>query len=386
MKIKSRPEDFFVEEILGTPILAKGGHALYVLEKKSANTLSVLEILSQKLKLPISSFGYGGRKDKHAHTKQYITIKNKRSSGEIKSANWSLKPAGFLDRPMGPDLIGSNSFNVVVRDISGEELKIYDECLEKIGQYGFINYFDDQRFGTLDPIQGFLAQKILKGHFNGALKIYITRVSSEDNKEEMLRKKSIFDKWGDWNACMLKAKTQFEIMAFKHLLAKPKDFIPPLRKIPTHDLTLYFSAYQAYLWNETTRRLAAQKINDPVKTHGVAGEYVFFNSLNTADLDYWQNLTIPTAGSKMEFSDPLVEKISAEILSKEELKLPQFNITKIRQAYFKSTDRRAVVIPVGLSFKAEDDEFNPTRFKLTLKFLLQRGSYATMLFKRLLAK
>jgi tRNA pseudouridine13 synthase len=60
-----------------------------------------------------------------------------------------------------------------------------------------------------------------------------------------------------------------------------------------------------------------------------------------------------------------------------------FNIRSVRQAFFKSAERKAVVIPESLSARAADDEIYEARKKLTLRFVLPRGSYGSILIKRL---
>ena len=45
--------------------------------------------------------------------------------------------------------------------------------------------------------------------------------------------------------------------------------------------------------------------------------------------------------------------------------------------------RDAIVAPAGLKASADDDELNAGRKKLTLSFELPKGSYATILVKRL---
>lgn len=116
---------------------------------------------------------------------------------------------------------------------------------------------------------------------------------------------------------------------------------------------------------------------------GLAGDYLFFDTLEPDKRSYWSNLLIPTAASKMKMSGDEIEKITKEVFEENQLATPMFNITKVRQAYFKSTDRRAVAIPEGLATEYADDEAYPGSKKLTLKFSLPRGSYATMLIKRL---
>ncbi len=385
MKIKRTPEDFSVKEILNTPILPRGPYILYILEKRESNTIDVLSTISKKLSLPFSCIGYGGRKDKHALTQQYITIKGHKPFRELKERDWSIKNAGFLDRPMGPDLIESNSFDIVIRDLTEEQSKHCNDELEKIKTEGFINYFDDQRFGTFDPLQGFMAEKLIKKHFNGALKIYLTKISSEDDNKERERKKFFFDNWGDWNKCLSNAKTTYQNSVFNHLLAKPKDFIPILRRIPQYDLSLYFSAYQAYLWNEVVRRFVKSKVKNMTSHKGAVGNYLFYDSINTNELEYWQKITVPTASSKMDITNPEIASIYEKVFEENNIKRPQFNLTKIRQSYFKSHERNISTIPLNMEWKIGTDTIYPGRNTISLKFLLSRGSYATMLIKRLFA-
>jgi tRNA pseudouridine13 synthase len=56
----------------------------------------------------------------------------------------------------------------------------------------------------------------------------------------------------------------------------------------------------------------------------------------------------------------------------------------LRKVYFKSFPRRAAIIPRDLAILEKGaDEFHPSRFAITLSFVLPRGSYATMLIRRL---
>jgi tRNA pseudouridine13 synthase len=63
-----------------------------------------------------------------------------------------------------------------------------------------------------------------------------------------------------------------------------------------------------------------------------------------------------------------------------------FNKIKLRQAFFKSFARAALVKPKDLSFDFRDDEVYPGSKKLKLRFCLPRGSFATMLVKRIFSR
>jgi tRNA pseudouridine13 synthase len=387
MKIKARAEDFVVDEILDVPIEKRGAYGLYRLEKRHENTVSVLHEISKELRLPFSAFSFGGRKDKHAITRQHVTIKETRAFPRLQKKNYSLEFLGFLRKPMAPQFIKGNHFDVVVRDLGNDETQRADEGITQIKKYGFPNYFDDQRFGSLDPLYGFIAEKILKKHFNGALKIYLTRLSSEDRKEEKDRKKFFFENWGFWPACLEKATTPFEKMAFSHLNKVPKGFVPVLQKIPHEDLSLFYSTFQAYLWNTALEEMIRSKIKNSLSIHhGLAGDYLFYHSLDQGVDSFFKKLTIPTAASNIKWHDEETKKIYLQILQRHQLKLPMFNITKIRQAFFKTIERNAVVIPRPIRFEILNDDAYEGRQKLVLNFTLPRGSYATMLIKRIFSK
>jgi len=385
-KIKVKPEDFIVKEVSSIPLKEKGQYSVFILKKKGWNTVDLLKKIARRLKIPFESISYGGKKDRHGITEQFITIKKLPRKINLKEENFELRHIGFSDEPMTPQLIKENVFKVTVRALSAKVVDFILSHIEKVKKYGFVNYFDDQRFGSFDPKQGFIAEKIIKGHYNGALKIYITHVYPEDKKEAKERKRQIFEKWGNWSQCLSLAKTKFEKLAFNHLLENPKDYISVLQKIPKEEMSMFFAAYQSFLWNETVRRLIKALFKNELLFHkGVAGDYIFFDEIDEKNFEYLKNLQIPTASSKAKMPQGIIEKIYNEILSERGVRPAQFNLKKIRQAFFKSNERAVVVIP-EIQYKIEEDEIYEGKNKLILGFILPRGSYATMLVKRIFAK
>lgn len=386
-KIKVKPEDFIVKEISSIPLKAEGQFGVFILKKRKWNTIDLLKKIAKKLKIPFDSISYGGKKDRHGITEQFITIKNPPCKVYIKEDNFELKHIGFSDEPMKPQFIEKNVFKVTVRAISPNAIDSVVNHLEKVQYYGFINYFDDQRFGSFDPKQGFIAEKIIKGHYNGALKIYFTHIYPEDKKKAKERKRKIFENWGDWSSCLNVAKTKFEKLAFNYLLEHQNDYISLLQKIPKEEMSMFFSAYQSFIWNETVKRLL--KTLFPVEKllihKGVAGEYIFFDEIDERIFEYFKSLEIPTPSSKAKMPHDFIEKIYNEILSEREIKPSQFNLKKIRQSFFKSVPRQILVIS-NILYKIRDDEVYKGKKKLILGFILPRGSYATMLIKRIFAK
>ena len=428
IKIKVKPEDFVVEEVADISTSDTGNFCVYLLKKRGWNTVDVLKNLSKKLNLPSSDFSYGGKKDKYALTLQYITIgrqgykqttpsaptssqgggegrikkswimrKDVQSPSAVNSAeikrlipmkldkeNYSLSFVGLMDRPMGPDLIKGNKFHIVVRNLTENELKLALSEIVCVKKDGYPNYFDDQRFGSFDGRQGFVAEKIIKKHYNGALKIYFSRIHPEDSKEEKEHRKFIYENWGNWQACITRAMSRFEKEAFSYLEKHPKGFVPILQRISHEEMVLFFSAYQSHLWNEVLRKIIRSISANSLKiSRGIAGDYLFYTRLDDKNKGYLSMLVIPMPASNIRMPDTFTETLYSEVLKENDITSPMFNIRKIRQAFFKGIERKAVVIPEELSVDYSDDEIYQGKKKLVLDFFLPRGCFGTIFIKRI---
>ena len=381
LKIKVRPEDFIVREIAKLALVKKGEFGVYLLQKAGWNTVELLHAISRALSIPFKDISYGGRKDRWGVTTQHVTIRSA-IHFSLKEEDYSLSWVGWMNRAMGPDLIQENSFCVTVRKLGESEVtRALTQC-EIIKQIGFANYFDDQRFGSFDERGGFLAEKVLKKEFNGALKIYLTAIRKEERKKDKERKQFFFDHWRDWLACEKKAATEFERSAFAFLRGKPTAFLEVLKRIPREELATHFSCYQSFLWNDLLRKVIAVYCAEPFKRcAGVAGDYVFYARLTESEKSFLGKLRLPMPGKNPEFPNAEVSTMYTRILESRGVRPSSFGSQKLRQAFFKSFLRPATAAPRLMRVESLTDELYPGKNKMTLYFNLPRGSYATMLIK-----
>ena len=122
MKIKSRPQDFVVEELLDLPEFSdKGNYFIYKLEKTGLSTLEIVNHLVRKYGIHDKKINFAGLKDKYALTSQYLSIMG---SGlkEIKEANFTLISLGRSMRPIGTDLLKGNRFRITLRSLEKESI------------------------------------------------------------------------------------------------------------------------------------------------------------------------------------------------------------------------------------------------------------------------
>ena len=379
--IKAVPADFIVEEKADLPLRQRGAYRAYLLKKSGWNTLDLLHFLSRSLALPLSRFSYGGKKDKHGLTSQFIAIREAEDFSR-RGKNFVLTSLGFMDRPMAPDLIAGNAFTVTIRNI--EHLDLIEKSAEEVKKTGFPNFFDDQRFRGYDPERGFFGEKILRRHWNGALKIYLTSARDDDGKRERERKNALFQNWKDWPSCLGMAEDRLEKKIFRYLVEHPKNSVEALHFIPQEEISMQYAAFQSHLWNEVLRRLIRQKVKQVEEVEGKEGEYLFWGKIQEGPRHYLLGLEIPTAAVKMDWADDFTRSIYEQTLKERGLRAESFRTKALHKAYFRSVLRRAVIIPDDLRVGGSgEDELHSGKKKLTLSFILPRGAYGTMLIKRL---
>jgi tRNA pseudouridine13 synthase len=182
----------------------------------------------------------------------------------------------------------------------------------------FINYFDEQRFSNNNAEIG---RAIIKKEFKKAVQL------------------------------ILKNKGEHERNVGEH---DSNDAVGALRSIPKKVLRLYVHAYQSYLWN-----LAAEKLS---KTN--------------------KNIEIPLVGFGTDIKDKKANKIIEEIMDKENMTQRDFIIKSIPELSSEGSSRKLYAEIKNLKVgKLESDELNKGMKKVKIKFLLDKGCYATMAVK-----
>tara|TARA_Y100000034_G_scaffold132757_1_gene196522 strand:+ start:754 stop:1686 length:933 start_codon:yes stop_codon:yes gene_type:complete len=138
------------------------------------------------------------------------------------------------------------------------------------------------------------------------------------------------------------------------------DSVGALRKLPLRLLKMYVHAYQSYLWNET---LAAQLEGKELEYS--LGKFVFTNNN--------KKLTIPLIGFS-ELNDPIIKII----MDKEKITNQDFIIKQIPELSMEGDNRQAFVKINNLEIKKLEKNI------IKVKFTLPKGSYATMVIRKLL--
>ena len=381
MKLKARPEDFRVEERLKLRLKRAGAFSVYRLEKRFWNTLDVINHLEQRHGL--RKLSRAGLKDRYALSVQYLSLPG-RGPRQVIEKNYTLRLAGMADEPVSRDVLLGNSFKVTLRALTDEEGSAILSALPKVNRFGFPNYYDEQRLGSARHGQGFIARRLIAGHFNGALRLWLGTPSAADDTQMRRRKAAIEDHWGNWPRILELAPPEGQ-PAIRHLSLNPKDFKGAVYLIPRTLLELFVNAYQGWLWNEVLAALLAD-LKIPLRQLEYSlGTLAFYDELTPTDAKFLSKLIIPAPGPDAEFASERAARATNQVLAREGLTLDQLELKmRIRGVFFKAYPRKAMVVPEHLKASpTEGDDLYPGRKKLVLSFFLPPGSYATMLIKRL---
>jgi tRNA pseudouridine13 synthase len=375
VKIKQRPEDFVVEEIDRFETARTGPFALYRLEKWDIGTIEALQNIARAWGVPRSSLSFGGLKDRHARTTQTISIRG----GPEKDFQGSAFRLAYLGRSKDPVTRASfsaNRFGIVVRDL--EEIP----DLDPVRRWGVPNYFDDQRFGSLRGTGGeFIGRALVRGDAEKALRLAIASPSPEDRREPRRVKTLLRDRWGDWAGLAAALPRSPERSIASYLAGHPGAFGFAFEILDPNLRILFVSAYQSYLWNRTLVDLL-RGLPDTFEVPYAAGKHLFFRALAPGVHDRLCELEIPLVAPGQALEGAAGEA-AGRILAEEGVEPRQFRLKRLRRTFFGKGRRPALVAPAALSAAAGEDELNRGRKKVSLRFELPRGSYATILLKRL---
>ncbi len=384
MKIKQSPDDFRVEEVTNIIPSDVGSFAFYRLEKTGWTTPDALQIVCKRLKIDLRRVSYAGLKDRHAHTRQYLTIHNGPPRGMDQEAI-RLDYLGRVSTAYTSVGIRCNQFGITVRDIDEARTSEIERRLEVVSRLGVPNYFDDQRFGSVAGGE-FIAAHLVRGRFEEALRLALTAPYAFDRAEQKHEKQILRDHWGEWAACTAALPRGHAWGVVEYLRIRNGDFRGAVARLRPELRGLYLSAYQSHLWNRTLARWLDKHATGSLRRIMLRlGEVPLAEHLSDATFEQLSALHIPLATSrwKPEVGDarlPLVEAILAE----DGLTLRDMQVRGVRELFFSRGDRPALARVEALTPAWADDERHPGRRKLALSFRLPRGSYATLVVKAIM--
>ncbi|MBX3378774.1 MAG: tRNA pseudouridine(13) synthase TruD [Phycisphaeraceae bacterium] len=419
MTIRKQPSDFHVEELLAPETLAsireraEGNdvHALYELEKASLTTPAAINEFCRSVKARPDHASYAGLKDKHAETRQHVTVKLRTPADaprEAQGKQWRAHLKGFIDHPITAADITGNRFAIVVRDLArpaSEEMdrragllseapspregvrvgKEFSSSLDTssprhLGTSLLItNFFGAQRFGSARHGAGWIAKSLITGDFETALKLAIGTPARKDTGKTRDFTRILATNWGNWKA--MKDLPRLPEGRAIDVLARGGDFRRAFEALPYFLQSLSVEAYQSHLWN----RCACELVRVMPGNFATPDEYgeMLFAPASTVHAP-WRNLELPLLAKNSDLLDPWKE-IYERVLAAENITVADLRVKGLKRPFFGEAQRKLFVEVKNWSLsKPEPDELSKGGLrKRTATFDLPRGAYATVVLRAL---
>ena len=423
--IRGAIDDFLVQEVLVDGSVAsveergeskalgttgyRQGYLLCTLVKRNWDTLSAMMRIAKELGIGQSRIQIAGIKDARAVTAQRITIEGvsaKDVSG-ISVPGMEVHPLGYFRDGLAPFYLLGNKFRVTIKSVKKGEEDVSDRISDTVSELenfgGIPNFFGHQRFGTKRPITHLVGRSIIKGDFEEAAMLFLTKTSEYEHQESRQARSELLSTRDFKKALQdFPRQLRYERFMLRHLAAEPNDFVGAFDRLPQKLQELFVQAYQSYLFNLflSERIKAGFALN-----RAEPGDFVV--SLDRSGLPIARTgkivgaeslteishllgagklrIALPLIGVKQEPSEGVMGEIQREILAREKVEPNEFKVSARRIMSGKG-ELRATVSPVK-EFESRiiaTNQDNLKELEVGLSFMLLRGSYATMLLREIM--
>ncbi len=377
-----QPEDFVVHEMAREAPAGMGEHLYLHIEKTGLTTEQAIRVLGRALGRPADAFGYAGRKDKHAVTRQWLSVQGGDEVGLEKLHNTHIQ---ILEVSRGSTKLrrgahAGNQFTLKLRGLDPQRQGDVEATCMALAERGLPNRFGAQRYGGAG-MNAELGRHLVEGRQREYILGYLSEKHLGASPGLIpLREALAGDVKADWRRVGLAAqdvpRQAVEIAA--QMARRPGDVDSLLRAVPKADRRFHVQSLQSALFDGWV----ALRMNEPQGlTTAMAGDWVRCSEQQaTRQVDAEQELSStesvlgPLFGKKMRPAQGRPLELEDQALANSGLTRESFEgLGPIGP----KGGRRPLRVPVaGLEVSWLDGIAQ-------LRFLLPSGAYATSLLDQI---
>ena len=335
---KQSPRDFVVEEIPIYEFSGEGEHLILLVRKKNLTTNEMIGQFARYLGIKNKEIGYAGLKDKHAMTKQYISL-HKKYEENLEGFNFEgikIISKTYHNNKIRIGHLKGNRFYIKLKKVNPTNASKIDEALKNIKNDGMPNFFGYQRFGN-DGDNHILGEKLAKGEAKErnprVKKLLINAYQSH-----------LFNLWLSRRLEINSLVSSFDVKEIESLLNMPNDEVKKMKK-QTHPFKLMSGDLMEHYPKGKLFEFEATEHD--------------FERFNTRDI----SVTGLLCGKKVRVAENLAGEIEKD-----------FNDT----INADGARRFAWIYPTDI-----EGRFNPVEAQYEMNFTLPKGSYATVLIEEI---
>ena len=148
-RIKVEPEDFEVEEIPSYEPLGHGEHLFLWVQKVGVGPEFFARTIAQRLNVPVNSVGMAGLKDRHAISRQWVSVPQGAEPNlhKLDGDGITLLRHTRNQNKLKTGHSRGNRFRILIRDADPSKADALAAVLDRLRTLGMPNYYGPQRFG-----------------------------------------------------------------------------------------------------------------------------------------------------------------------------------------------------------------------------------------------
>ncbi len=384
-KIRTKLEDFQVEERLAYEPGGQGDHVFFGIEKRSLSTSRAIRDIARALGVQSKAIGAAGMKDARGVTRQTLSLEHV-DPERIQDLQIPRLKVLWAKRHRNKLKIGhlkGNHFTIRIREVSENRERDIEQLLTTLETNGIPNYFGPQRFGNRGDTWE-VGRYLLREEYEEAVQVIAGRPGEEDSGD-VLRARELFAA-GDYAQSIRAWPRGFNecVNLCKGMMRQNGNAKRAVLSLGRRPLALYVSAFQSWLFNRALARRIDQLgtlsagdvaykhengamflVEDPAKEQGRADRFEI-------------SPTGPLYGGRMKEPHGAAAALETEVLKSGSVALSQFP----QKGPLRCTGGRRVLRckPEELTGGFGEDDLGSF---YELKFFLPAGCYATALLREI---
>ena len=180
-RIKTRVEDFCVDEVPQYAAGGEGTHVYFQIKKIGVPTPVVLERIARHMGVRPTDIGLAGLKDAQAVATQWLSLEHADAErlAAYRDQQVQIVAVTHHTNKLRPGHLAGNRFRIRVRDVGWGEQAAAEAVLEVLARRGVPNYFGRQRFGMRDDTD-LLGAALIRDDLTEFLALYLGRPRPDD--------------------------------------------------------------------------------------------------------------------------------------------------------------------------------------------------------------
>ncbi len=400
-KLRSIPEDFYVEEIPLTMPSGKGQNIWFLIEKKNRSTLDVALDIAKQLQISRKRIGFAGMKDTNAVTRQWMCVSNifENRVKILELSNARILEVIPNEKKLRIGHLKGNKFRIMIRNTVNSEnieidVKTTKSVLELLMKKGVPNYYGWQRFGKIRPITHLVGKALVKNDLKDAVKSYLGMPFESESKSAQVARGRYEEGKIEESYKLMPKSLNFELMMLSVLIKESKkkghldenSYKKALNILPVPLKRMFVHAYQAFLFNRIiSERLKLFGIDKYIHGDILIDNHnkLIHNTSMKREIiqkmieEFEIHPSAPLFGSKVPLADEKPGEIEKKVLLDEKIKKEDFNC-KLMPKLGSYGLRRAV------RFQVYDVSVRSKERGIMIEFSIPKGCYATSVLREIM--